>query len=269
MATDDQQILVTGQAPTPASWVVPGTGQVTPRSIFAHYDGTGAASAFLPALKIISDGGVTVGIYPIGGGDLIAAGGSADVSWFPGVGGGSGAFTSGAWTQVFHYDVPALSTAASIDTVGSTWSNTSNNIFGILVGQSTSAASNDELLYTFNNDGLSHYGTSFFYEDQYISTTPGVFHTKANVLNPSGAMAQGGASGDTLGWSSYFFVIPKQYQSTADGQLISYGGYSGLVSAAVGGGVTNYEFSSITRLAFTWQSGAKFKAGSSLTLWAV
>lgn len=56
-----------------------------PKAVFAHYDGTGAAGAFLPALKVISDGGETVGIYPTQ--IPIAAGGSAEVSWFPFVGG--------------------------------------------------------------------------------------------------------------------------------------------------------------------------------------
>lgn len=82
MATDDRQILVTGTAPAPATWLVPGNGQVTPRSIFAHFNGTGAGSAFYPAIKVISDAGQTVGIYPCEA--LVPAGGSADVSWFPG-----------------------------------------------------------------------------------------------------------------------------------------------------------------------------------------
>lgn len=82
MATDDQQVLVTGTAPAPASWRVPGNGQIQPKSIFAHFNGSGAATAYKPAIKVVSDGGETVGIYPCP--DQVAAGGSADVSWFPG-----------------------------------------------------------------------------------------------------------------------------------------------------------------------------------------
>ena len=86
MATDDVQRLVTGTAPAPAQFTVPGNGQIRPKSIFATFDGTGAAGAFTPALEIISDGGQTVGIYPTS--SAVAAGGSADVSWFPSVSGG-------------------------------------------------------------------------------------------------------------------------------------------------------------------------------------
>ena len=269
MATDDQQILVTGQAPTPASWVVPGTGQVTPRSIFAHYDGTGAASAFLPALKIISDGGVTVGIYPIGGGDLIAAGGSADVSWFPGVGGGSGSVTSGAWTQVFHYDVPALGAPTSIDTVGSTWSSGDNNIFGMFMGQSATASHNEELWLQVNNDAVGHYGYGYQYGNAYISGTPGVFGSGGNVLDTHGGLGLIGGTGDTLGFTAIFFQIPKVYQSSESGKIIATGGYAGLVSGVQQVAVTSYEFSTITRLKLFTQTTKAFKPGSSLTLWAV
>ncbi len=81
MATDDQQILVTGGAATPAHFTIPGNGQIRPKAVFASFDGTSAGVAFLPALKIISDGGETVGIYPTD--TTVAAGASADVSWFP------------------------------------------------------------------------------------------------------------------------------------------------------------------------------------------
>ena len=83
MATDDQQVLVVGQASAPASFTIPGNGQITPRAVYAHFDGTGAAGTFTPALKVISDGGKLVGIYPTC--NPVAAGASAEVSWFPGV----------------------------------------------------------------------------------------------------------------------------------------------------------------------------------------
>jgi hypothetical protein len=81
--TGDQQILVTGKATVPASFTVPGNGQIQPKTIFASYDGTGAGGNFLPAIKIISDGGETVGVFPTS--TTVVAGASADVTWFPGV----------------------------------------------------------------------------------------------------------------------------------------------------------------------------------------
>ena len=84
MATDDQQVLVTGTAATPTHFTIPGNGQIQPKAIFAHFDGASAATAFQPALKIISDGGEVVAICPCL--TSVAAAGSADVSWFPRVG---------------------------------------------------------------------------------------------------------------------------------------------------------------------------------------
>ena len=83
MATDDQQVLVVGQAAAPTHTTIPGNGQIQPKAIFATYDGTSTAGAFLPAIKITSDGGELVGVYPTC--TSVAAGGSAEVSWFPGV----------------------------------------------------------------------------------------------------------------------------------------------------------------------------------------
>jgi hypothetical protein len=85
MATDDVQRLVAGVAPTPAHFTVPGNGQIQPKAIFAHFNGTNAAATFQPAVKVFSDGGELVGIYPTQ--IPVAAGGSADVSWFPNVNG--------------------------------------------------------------------------------------------------------------------------------------------------------------------------------------
>ncbi len=84
MATDDQQVLVVGQAAAPTHTTIPGNGQIRPKCIYAHYDGTAAAGAFVPALKITSDGGEFVGWCPAP--TTVVAGASAEVTWFQGVG---------------------------------------------------------------------------------------------------------------------------------------------------------------------------------------
>lgn len=99
VATDDHQVFVVGTEAAPASWTVPGNGQIQPKAIFATFDGTGAAGSFLPAIKIVSDGGETVGIYPVD--TAVAAGASADVSWFPHVGGQLSSSTPGVILQTY------------------------------------------------------------------------------------------------------------------------------------------------------------------------
>jgi hypothetical protein len=87
VATDDLQVLVTGNATAPATFTVPGNGQIRPKAVFASFDGTGAGGDFQPALKVTSDGGELVGIYPCS--TTVTAGASADVSWFRGLGAGT------------------------------------------------------------------------------------------------------------------------------------------------------------------------------------
>jgi hypothetical protein len=81
VATDDTQRLVTGSEAAPASFEVPGNGQIRPKAIYATFDGSAAGAEFLPALKITSDAGELVGVYATD--SSVAAGASADVSWFP------------------------------------------------------------------------------------------------------------------------------------------------------------------------------------------
>jgi hypothetical protein len=83
VATDDRQVLVAGSAAAPARYIIPGNGQIRPKVIFAKYDGTATTSVYVPALKITSDAGLTVGIFPAF--ETVAAGASANISWFPGV----------------------------------------------------------------------------------------------------------------------------------------------------------------------------------------
>lgn len=169
MATDDVQRLVTGTASTPAHFTIPGNGQIRPKAIFASVDGTGAATAFLPAIKVISDGGETVGIYPTQ--TSVAAGGSADVSWFPGVGvTGSGNIPPIPGTILGTYF--GLSPAADFTTnsnafvqtnfpTNTTFTKVSATSYLMLLGEAdfTSGVSPDVLYFSVFIDGLETEGT--------------------------------------------------------------------------------------------------------------
>lgn len=78
----DVQILAQGTAAAPLRYTVPGAVEIVLKSAAATFDGTGAASAWLPAVRITSPAGVvqTRAITD----STVAAGASADVSFFPG-----------------------------------------------------------------------------------------------------------------------------------------------------------------------------------------
>ena len=69
---------------TPAGYTVPGAQEILVKSVRAQVNGASAAGAFLPTLQLIApDGSITWQTAA----SQQAAGASADVSWFPGVGG--------------------------------------------------------------------------------------------------------------------------------------------------------------------------------------
>jgi len=81
VAPADVQILGTGSKAAPLDYVLPSGSELVLKAVRADFNGAGAASAFLPALEIISDAGHSVGVYPT---DVaVAAGGSASVSFAP------------------------------------------------------------------------------------------------------------------------------------------------------------------------------------------
>ena len=79
---------------TPAGYTVPDAQQILVRSVRAVIDGTGAAGAFTPVLQLKDPTGAIVWQAP--GDATIAAGASADVSWFPRVAAAAKASAPGA-----------------------------------------------------------------------------------------------------------------------------------------------------------------------------
>lgn len=80
-ATDrTQQILPGGQSSAPFTYTVPGSTSFTLLGVRASFDGSGAASAYLPCVQLVSDAGVLMA-QSIG--TSVAAGASADVTFAP------------------------------------------------------------------------------------------------------------------------------------------------------------------------------------------
>jgi hypothetical protein len=90
----DAQIHPIGVKDAPADYVVPDSAELLLKGVYARFDGSGAAGSFKPLVRIISDAGSTVIEYVSD--TTIAAGASADASWFPHVGGAAAAAASGS-----------------------------------------------------------------------------------------------------------------------------------------------------------------------------
>jgi hypothetical protein len=70
---------------TPAGYTVPAAQEIIVKSVRALVDGTGAGGSFTPTLQLLAPNGMIVWQAPAG--STLAAGASADISWFPGLGG--------------------------------------------------------------------------------------------------------------------------------------------------------------------------------------
>lgn len=68
----------------PKDYTIPGAQQIRPLSIRASFDGTGAGGAYLPAVQILDNNGNVLSTHADPN-VSVAAGASADVTWFPGV----------------------------------------------------------------------------------------------------------------------------------------------------------------------------------------
>jgi hypothetical protein len=83
----DRQIHPLGQEDAPAGYSIPSAAELGIKSAYATFDGSGAGVPFVPLLRIISDGGTITDEIPQ---DVtVAAGASADATWFPHIGAGT------------------------------------------------------------------------------------------------------------------------------------------------------------------------------------
>jgi hypothetical protein len=89
----DISILDKAAASVPKAYKIAGAQEIVLKGVTASFDGGGAGGNWIPAVQVIDPSGFVVGTYTIG--STLAAGVSADVSWFPGVGSNTGASGSG------------------------------------------------------------------------------------------------------------------------------------------------------------------------------
>lgn len=77
-----EDVLIAGAiGAAPQSYEVPNAQEIIPKAIRATFNGSGAASAFVPTIRIISDGGVVVA--EVATDTQVAAGDSASVTFAP------------------------------------------------------------------------------------------------------------------------------------------------------------------------------------------
>lgn len=79
----DVAVLAPASGAVPRDYTVPGAQEILPKAVSAQMDGSAAGSPWFPCLQVLDPGGHVM--FTAIAGAAIAAGASADVSWFPGV----------------------------------------------------------------------------------------------------------------------------------------------------------------------------------------
>lgn len=112
MPAADALIIRDGAVGAPSTYTVPATGEIIPLCVTATFDGSASTGAFIPTLEVITPDGHVLARCPL---QLsIAAGGSANVTWFPGVGGG----TPGGETAVIGARIYSVATRSVNSSTG-------------------------------------------------------------------------------------------------------------------------------------------------------
>jgi hypothetical protein len=114
---DRQFVAPFGTKSAPADWTLQAALEIAPKMAHAKYDGSGAAGSYRPCLRLISDSGHVAAecVSEI----IVAAGASADVSWFPGADLDeeiTGAPTVGVSDEIVYYDTPNAGTPLTMTT---------------------------------------------------------------------------------------------------------------------------------------------------------
>lgn len=174
----DASILDPSVAAAPKQYAISGTQELLLKSIAATFDGSAAAVPWVPAIQIIDGAGDVTATYPMD--SSLAAGASADVSFFPSLKRGSGGSGGGGITN--------------------TVEQVNQSPASVSIANSTSAI----ILPSTNLSGPVNFAAS---GGGMRCSVPGVYSVEVNVQLASAAWTAGGGFEFTLAFSGYSMVI--------------------------------------------------------------
>lgn len=166
-----------GPVGVPLDYVVPQSGELLPLTVRATIDGSGAAVAFYATVQVLAPSGRIMGSYIS---SAIAAGGSADVTWFPHVGGQTGGVTptgTVSWASLFDNNIPVPA--------GSTFTQYDFTAAGFYTNDSATFTVDATNGLTLNSVGWYAFGYTLNWEID-GATTAGYVQSQLNIPNIGG-----------------------------------------------------------------------------------
>lgn len=238
------------------------------KGVTASFDGTGAATQFVPAVQILDPSGFVVGTYPSA--TTLSAGATADVSWFPGVN-ESLTLVQPIGFQVI-YDFTVTSPQPTIDThVDGSYAGAFPSGFELLEiaaqVQTSENVAQSEMFIIVNNDTGPNYDEREMYA--FSAATVGTDNFQAAnhwVVGIAGSQAG-------IVYPSLLSIDIPNYAATtffkiASGQLATPA--TTATNNAIGVESFGWRSSAaVSRIGLSIQTvGANFLVGSRLTIWA-
>lgn len=192
--------------PVPRDYVVPNSGELLPLQVEGTIDGTSAASSFYAVLQVLDPNGRSMGKYIS---SAIAAGASADVTWFPHVS-LQAASSSGSGPAVL-FDQTLTGVANSFSTGLNAIPQTHKDLLVVSFLRSNEAIANSgDGAIQFNGANVA---THYKSQRWFVTATTGAGTTSAASAGINCLMVAG-ASADSGLFGASFAYIPNYTAST-------------------------------------------------------
>jgi hypothetical protein len=261
----DVTIATGGTVAAPLDYPIPGAAELLLKCLTADYDGSGAAGPYVPAVQLMRGPNVVVGTFPLD--QQLAAGVSADVSWFPGVT-AAPAQKPGQSILVYDYTVTG-SSKRTIDTA------VDGPYAGPLAGdgvvleifsysQTTEAAAISTFNMNFNND------FSASYDKTYIDNANNALTVGGNFAQTSWQIYTTGASAPSTEFGHFSFLF-YNYADTIGhkvGQVIFGHEYTGFATSEMAYELLHWtKTAAVSRIAFVpATAGINFQIGTRVSI---
>lgn len=264
----DRQFSVGGVAAAPAAWVIPEALEIVAKTAYASFDGSAAAGAFLPCLRIISDSGHVVAEAVAS--TEVVAGASADVSWFRGLAPASQQGVGGSGPAIIYSDT----VVASVDSFSTGPLSQAHTDLLIVTSLRTDEANvvireDTGIQISGDTDGSRYRTQRISLRDTTVASQQSTAAIGFNVLMSTGASADAGA------FAPSFFYIPNYTQAV---QHAGFGIEAG-IGAFTGFPTNSWLYvttarhnraEAVTSLIITGGfGGPKFVPGSSVTIYGL
>jgi hypothetical protein len=212
----DKQIHPLGTVAAPGDYRIADAAELLLKGAFATFDGSGAAGPFQPLLRIISDAGSVA--LETAADTTVAAGASADASWFPHIAAAAGAAPppSGSGVQWAYIDSKELSVSCPPAT--------STRI----PADATTFYTNAPSVYAAAASAGGVEGVSILADGHYYLMMTGTFASPPVATDVYNLIIEGGGTFADFGWQPASILFPIAGQETGSlfaGGLMSVGGF--------------------------------------------